>query len=111
MFSAVLFAEDRVAARTLETVAQESREVCIYKTMNVLPSAYELTRLLNTFRPDIIFVDLSNWEGGTSVAKGARVVLPGAAIIGIADRADEGRMEQARQAGVQIGRASCRERV
>ncbi|MBI3697219.1 MAG: hypothetical protein HY238_20585 [Acidobacteria bacterium] len=100
MFSAVLFAENRGVARAIEMAAQESREVCIYKTLNVLPSAYELTRLLNAFRPDIIFVDLSRLEGGMVIAKGARVILPDAAIIGFSEKVSEWHLAQVRKAGV-----------
>ena len=62
--------------------------------MNALPSPYELTRLLNTFRPDIVFVDLGNFENGMTVAKGVRVILPDAAIIGFAYNVDQDQMEQ-----------------
>lgn len=102
MFSAVLFAQDLVAARTIELAALDWKEVCIYKTMHVFPSPYELTRLLNSFQPDIIFVELSQFEDALVLAKASRTIRPDAAIVGFAQVCDEEHARLAMQAGVLV---------
>src|SRR3989442_1682073 len=100
MFSAMLFARDRVASKTIERIATESEEVCIYKTMYAFPSPYELTRLVNTFKPDIVFLELSPSEEARALAQGVRVLCPQAAVIGFAWGVPELEPQPALESGV-----------
>jgi Flp pilus assembly CpaE family ATPase len=82
MFSAMLFAQDRVGAKTVERLALESQEVCIYKTMHAFPSPYEMTRLMNTFQPDLVLVELHPLDDALVVARTVRLLSAQTAVIG-----------------------------
>ncbi len=100
MFSAVLFCQDRVAARTIEQAAQASRDVCIYKTLHVYPSPYELAPLVTSLRPDVVFVDLYDMAEAHVLVRTIRVVCPEAAVIGFSEVCDARLEREAREAGV-----------
>ena len=100
MFSAMLFAQDPEGSKTIERMALESGEVCIYRTINAFPSAYEMTRLMNTFRPDLVFVELDRLEGALVVAGATRQLSPQTAVIGYVGDAAEADLKKAFQAGV-----------
>lgn len=100
MFSAVLFCQDRVAARAIEQAAQASRDICIYKTLNVYPSPYELAPLVTSLHPDVVFVDLCDMAEAHVLVRTVRVVCPEAAVIGFAEVCGDGLEREARDAGV-----------
>ena len=68
MFSALLFAHDSVAGQSIEQLAANSGLVAIQKTLNTFPHNYEFSVLLNTYDPDLIFLDLSDWEIASAAA-------------------------------------------
>ena len=98
MFSAVLFSSDRDAASLIEEAARASQEVCIYNALYAFPSSYELMRMLETFKPDIVFVEIGSNGEGSKLAQAARVIRRDAAIIGFSRYGEEEFVEE-------IGRA------
>ena len=82
MFNALLFAQDAGAGRAIEQLAEDSGLVTIRKTISTLPQNYELTVLLNTHDPDLIFMDLGDWEGGSGAASMIHALNPNIPIIG-----------------------------
>lgn len=90
MLSAVLFAQDSVATRTIEHAARESGDVCIYKSMRRIPPPYELIRVLNCFQPDVVFVELADLYAALVAARSVHVICRGTAVIGFTEtRNDE----------------------
>jgi len=100
MFSAVLCGYERNESRAIEQLAVESRHVCIYKFMSKLPSTYELTVLLNTFSPDIFFLELKQWESALLLSRQVRVIRQETAIIGFGAKLEEGKAREAADAGI-----------
>ncbi len=100
MLSALLFSQDRVASRTMEVLALESQEICIYRTMLTFPTPYELTRLMHTFTPDVALVQMTRLEAALVLARGLRVVRPEAAVIGFGVALEPEEELRAREAGV-----------
>ncbi|HYM12564.1 MAG TPA: AAA family ATPase [Bryobacterales bacterium] len=100
MFSAVLFAPDPKAAEAMEQAARESADVCIYKTIEAFPAPYEMTRVLNSFRPDVVFVDLGPFDEAVRLARKIRVVYRDAGVVGVAQGTDKECEQQAREAGI-----------
>lgn len=100
MFSAMLFAQNREGSKTIERLALESQEVCIYKTMHALAPAYELTRLMNTFQPDLVFVELEPLEEALVLTRAVRLLAPHTAVIGYLWEAPGPELENAYDAGV-----------
>ena len=82
MFSALLIAQDPIATRSIEQLADESGLVAIQKTLSTYPPNYELTVLLNTHDPDIVFMDLSGWEGASAAASMIHSLNPEITIVG-----------------------------
>ncbi len=101
MFSAVLFSSDRGAARLIEEAARASEEVCIYNALYAFPSSYELLRMLETFKPDIVFIEIGQNGEGPALAQAARVIRPDAAIIGFSPSGQEEDLIHARGSGIQ----------
>ncbi len=100
MFTAMLFAHDREGSKTIERIALESREVCVYRTIHAFPSAYEMTRWLNTFKPDLVFLELDRLEEALRVAEAARQLSPHTAVIGYGGDLKEADLQKACEAGV-----------
>jgi pilus assembly protein CpaE len=82
MFSALLFAHDSVAGQSIEQLAASSGLVAIQKTLNTFPHNYEFSVLLNTYDPDLIFLDLSDWEVASAAAMTIHSLYPNVAIVG-----------------------------
>ncbi|MBI1785995.1 MAG: AAA family ATPase [Acidobacteria bacterium] len=85
MFSAILFVEDQSLSHALEQLATESKQVEIQRCIDQFPSRYELARLLNTFVPEIIFVDLTDWTRALPLCDAIHTHSPETAIIGFGD--------------------------
>ena len=100
MFSAVWFALDRDLAKRIEQIALESKAVCIYRTMHIFPTPYELTRLLNTFSPDVVFLELEHFEEALLLARQVQLICPEAVLIGVAQNCSPAQAEEAQKAGV-----------
>ena len=100
MFSAMLFAQNRLGSKTIEGIALESQEVCIYKTMHAFPSSYELTRLMNTFKPDVVFVELHPLEEALVLSRAVHLLASHTPVIGYLCEAPDPELEKAYGAGV-----------
>ena len=83
MFSAFLFAHDSIAGESIEQLAAHSGLVAIQKQLNnSFPQNYEFSVLLNTYDPDLIFLDLSDWDVASAAAMTIHSLYPNIAIIG-----------------------------
>ena len=82
MFSAVLFFKDQGVSVALENLAFESKQVAFQRTLGHYPQTFELTKILNTYAPDLIFLDLSDWETALAQASAIRALAPHSAIVG-----------------------------
>ncbi len=100
MLSAILFAQDREASQTVERLASGSGEVCIYRTMHAFPTPYELTRLLNSFTPDLVLVELEPLTDALTLVRAARLISPGLAVAGYRAQGPAQSVEEAAEAGV-----------
>ena len=82
MFRAVLFVHDPTAGQVIQQLADDSGLVIIQKTLNEFPSNYEFTVLLNTHDPDLVLMDLSDWEGASAAVQLIHSLFPKISIIG-----------------------------
>jgi MinD-like ATPase involved in chromosome partitioning or flagellar assembly len=82
MFNALLIAQDPTATQVIEQLAGDSGLVNIKKALNTYPPNYELSLLLNTHDPDLVFMDLSEWEGASAAASMIHNLSPEVSIIG-----------------------------
>src|SRR6184192_2262267 len=82
MFNAVFFFEDESTCVNLENLSRESRQVNIQKVLDRFPQAYELTSILNSYRPELAFLDLSDWNSAMAAAEDIRTIAPHTALIG-----------------------------
>src|SRR3989454_2583357 len=100
MFNALLFVRDDGACATMETLALESNQVSFQKTLERYPQASELGRLLNAAAPDLVFLDLSDWDSALAAAADIRAQSPRTPVIGFGAGWDPGKEEQCMAAGV-----------
>jgi len=82
MFSALLIASDSIAGQSVEQLAANSGLVAIRKTLNCFPNNYEFSMMLNTYDPDLIFLDLSDWEVASASAMTIHSLYPKIVVIG-----------------------------
>src|SRR5580698_2332671 len=90
MFSALLFVQQSANALALENLVAESGQITIKRVFTHIPPSFELTIQLNTWSPDLIFLDLSDWEYAVELAAAFRAGHPEIPIVGFgAGWADE----------------------
>jgi pilus assembly protein CpaE len=82
MFSAVLFFKDEGVSAAVENLAIESKQVSFRKTLNRYPQTFELAKIMNTYVPDLVFLDMSAWESALAAASDIHGLAPRCAIIG-----------------------------
>jgi len=100
MFSAILIVRDNTAGASMERLAVESTQVSIEKTLQRYPSKSELTRVLNTFSPRLVFLDLSEQESALAIAADFQAISPETAIIGFGAGWNNWREKQYAAAGI-----------
>jgi pilus assembly protein CpaE len=100
VFNALLFVVDDNACAAIEKLALESKQVSFQKTLDRFPPASELGRLLNAAAPDLVFVDLGDWNGALAAAADIRSMSPKIPIIGFGAGWDDGKEEQCMAAGI-----------
>ena len=100
MFSAILLVRDDGACASMERLAVESTQVCFEKTLPRYPSAPELTRLINTYSPKLVFLDLSEQESALAVAADLQTISPQTAVIGFGAGWNNWQPEQYAAAGI-----------
>jgi pilus assembly protein CpaE len=82
MFSALLFAQDPAASQVIELLASDAQLLTIQKSLTKFPNHYELSVLLNTYSPDLIFMELSELKMATSVVSLIHSIDPQVGIVG-----------------------------
>ena len=102
MLSALMFAHDQSLGREVEQLASDSGTICIYRTMTVYPSPYELMRLMNAFSPDVTFLDMSNLEVAMLLAREICSISPRTGVVGFARSLDEGVVQHAIDTGATL---------
>jgi pilus assembly protein CpaE len=82
VFKAILLVNDESAGLAIESLGLESKQVSFQKTLDRFPQAFELSKILNTYTPDLAFLDLSDWDSALAAAEDIRSLAPRTAIIG-----------------------------
>jgi len=82
MFISILLIEDRAASDALEQLAVESKQVVVARIINQFPSHYELVRVLNTHAPELVFLELTDWERALPLVNTIHSHSPETAIVG-----------------------------
>ena len=100
MFSAFLFAHDSIAGQSIEQLAANSGLVAIQKHLDSFPQNYEFSVLLNTYDPDLIFLDLSDWDSAAAAAMTIHSLYPTIAIIGFGGGWSDQMIAMCEKAGV-----------
>src|SRR4051794_31419160 len=103
MFKAFLFAQDSMAGESIEQLAANSGLVVIHKNLTAWPQNYEFSVLLNTYDPDLIFLDLSDWDVASVAAMTIRSQYPKIAIIGFGGGWSDQIVTMCEQVGVSEG--------
>jgi MinD-like ATPase involved in chromosome partitioning or flagellar assembly len=82
MFNALLFVREDANAQALEALVLEFGQISIQRVFTNIAPSFELTIQLNTWAPDIIFLDLSDWEHAVELAAAFRAGHPEIPVIG-----------------------------
>src|SRR5450432_877279 len=100
MLSAVLFFKDAGVSASVENLAIESKQVSFQRTFERYPQAAELAKIVNTYVPDLIFLDMSDWESALAAATDIRAFAPHSAIVGFGAGWASSQEAKSRAAGV-----------
>ena len=100
MFKAILLVHDESACIAIESLGLESNQVSFEKTLSRFPQAFELSKILNTYAPDLAFLDLSDWDSALAAAEDIRSLAPHTAIVGFGAGWAPQKEEQCGNAGV-----------
>jgi pilus assembly protein CpaE len=77
----------------------ESNQVAFRKTLYRFPQAFELAQILNTHVPDLVFLELTDWNSSLAAASDIRMHSQRTAIIGFGGRAQPGEDGECAAAG------------
>jgi len=100
MFTAIVITPEKQLAEGLERLAVSYGDLTVYKSFHYYPSPFELTRMLNACDPDLVFLDLSEWDHVLTVTKKVRRDFPKAAVVGFGGGWIQGKEHQLRDAGI-----------
>lgn len=68
MLSSIIIGGDPDLVRYLRQVCAEFSDICIYKILGASVRRYEIVAVLNTYVPDVVFLDVSDMESPDSPA-------------------------------------------
>ncbi len=97
MFSTVILADNELAARQLHDLARLSGVLEVIKSMAPMPTGYTLARLIGTFEPAVVLVDLQSGSVAFEVGAEIRQRIPKTVVFGM--NAHPGHIAMAQQAG------------
>lgn len=100
MFNAVVFFKDENSSVAIERFALESKQISVLKSFNRFAQGYELARTLNTLAPDLVFLDLHDWESAMASASDIHFQSPSIAIIGFGKDLEKTQQRLAAENGV-----------
>ncbi len=100
MFNAVFFFEDESTCVNLDKLSRESRQVNVQRALHRFPQAFEVTSILNSYRPELIFLDLSDWSSALAAAEDIHTIAPQTAMIGFGAGWEPSRQAQSEAAGI-----------
>ncbi len=100
MFTANVFTTDGEASLAIQRLANESGQVTVNRVLDHVPEPYELVRTLNTAGPEVVFLDVSEWDRAAPVVEKIRALSPGTAIIGFGSGVELVRPDELARAGV-----------
>ncbi|MFN0172093.1 MAG: hypothetical protein ACKV22_37300 [Bryobacteraceae bacterium] len=83
MLNALVLVEDSTAAVAIEQLAIVTQQVQVLKSVDRLPGFRDMTRLIHTYQPDVVFLELQDNEASLSMATTIRDVNPHIAVIGV----------------------------
>jgi MinD-like ATPase involved in chromosome partitioning or flagellar assembly len=87
MFRAVVLSPDQEFCGAVERLAFESRHLTVTKTLNAFPeNAYEVSRVISSYDPEIILVENTKAERGLQVAENLRSYAPDVAVLALGGR-------------------------
>src|SRR2546421_3555836 len=95
MLTALIIGVTTDVVDQVERYCGQSADVCVYKTLNSYPHLHEVARLLNTYTPDVVFLQLwASEENGVGpdrvreVVEEIRMTRPETSLIGLLPNAD-----------------------
>lgn len=100
MFDAIIVTPDESLAEGLERFAVDSGQVTVYRTIEQYPTPYELVRLMNACDPQLMVIDLSDWERARPLLAKLRASYSKTAILGFGGGWKEEHLERYAAAGV-----------
>lgn len=97
VFSTVILAENELAARQLHELARTSGVLEVIRCVTPMPAGYNLVRLIGTFEPAVVLLDLQPGSIVFEIAAEIRQRAPKTVIFGM--NAHPGHIAMAQQAG------------
>jgi pilus assembly protein CpaE len=95
MLTAMIFAADRDLYSRIQRRCLNSGEINLFRSADYRPSAADMVRLINSFSPEIAFIELNDREDALHVESTIHNSCPNVAILGFSDNWDGDRVFKA----------------
>ncbi|MCP5118439.1 MAG: hypothetical protein GY953_47110 [bacterium] len=82
MFTAIVVTPERSLSEGLGRLAVDSGQVTILRLIDHYPAPYEMVRMMNACDPELVIVDVGDWELARPVVAKIRLTFPKTAILG-----------------------------
>lgn len=106
MLTALIFGVTPSLTEYVSHLCAEFGDICVYKTLDSYRSPHDVARLLNTYCPELVFLQLAAEEDGASeervklVVEQIRMIQPDTSLVGLLPKADEAGLRIAAELGI-----------
>lgn len=107
MLTALIFGGTKPLTEYVNQVCAEFDDICVYKSLDSYPAPYDAVRMLNSYSPEVVFVQLAvsehdhtSTERIKQLVDQIRMVVPETGLVGILPKADEEGLRTAAELGI-----------
>jgi MinD-like ATPase involved in chromosome partitioning or flagellar assembly len=83
MLSALIFGSNPDLIARVHQVCCELEDICVYRSLDRYPQAHEALRLLNSYSPQIVFLEVDDAEAALALEMDIRSFHPSTKVLGV----------------------------
>jgi pilus assembly protein CpaE len=102
MLTAMIFASNGDLFSRMQRRCINSGEINLFRSVDYRPPAPDIARLINSFNPELVFIELFGREDALTVESAIRNSCPNVAILGFADNWESERVMKATGGYLQV---------
>ncbi len=106
MMTAMIFGANPEVVSCVNRMCSELQDISLYRSLDRYPQAREAIQLLNSYSPQLLFLDIDDEEAAMTIELDARSFNSGTAIVRVSSRA-ENLSQQNRYGALQVLHLPC----